>query len=173
MNCRYSDMAVFSFHPVKNITTGEGGMVLTNDIEYYEKLKLFRTHGITKDKKKMQKNEGAWYYEMQYLGYNYRLTDFQCALGISQFNKLEQFIKKRREIAEKYNNEFREMEEIITPYEKPDVKSSYHLYTIQLNLERLKASKREIFDALRAENIGVQVHYIPLHLQTYYQKEFG
>ena len=168
-----TDLTVFSFHPVKNITTGEGGMVLTNDIEYYEKLKLFRTHGITKDKKKMQKNEGAWYYEMQYLGYNYRLTDFQCALGISQFNKLEQFIKKRREIAEKYNNEFREMEEIITPYEKPDVKSSYHLYTIQLNLERLKASKREIFDALRAENIGVQVHYIPLHLQTYYQKEFG
>jgi len=164
-----SDLTIFSFHPVKTITTGEGGMVLTNDTDYFEKLNVFRTHGITKDPQKMEKNEGGWYYEMQHLGYNYRLTDFQCALGISQFKKLEQFIKRRREIISIYNKAFGEIKEIITPYEKPDVFSAYHLYVIQLQ----KMDRKKVFDALRAENIGVQVHYIPVHLQPYYQEKFG
>jgi dTDP-4-amino-4,6-dideoxygalactose transaminase len=120
----------------------------------------------------MKKNEGDWYYEMQYLGYNYRLTDIQCALGISQFKKLEKIIKMRRAIVAKYNKAFSEVDEIISPFEKKDVKSAYHLYMIQLKLEKLKVGRKKIFDALRAENIGVHVHYIPVHLQPYYQKNF-
>jgi len=168
-----ADLSVLSFHPVKAITTGEGGMVLTNNKEFYEKLKLFRTHGITKDPKQLHRNEGEWYYEMQHLGFNYRITDFQCALGISQFKKLDKFIKRRREIAAQYNDAFSKLEEIITPYEKKDVKSAYHLYMIQLNLETLNGTRKEIFDVLRAENIGVHVHYIPVHLLPYYQQKFG
>jgi len=168
-----TDLTIFSFHPVKTITTGEGGMVLTDNKDYYERLKMFRTHGITKKAEKMHKNEGEWYYEMQQLGYNYRLTDFQCALGISQFNKLEKFINRRRKIVNTYNEAFSGMKEIITPFEKKDVKSAYHLYMIQLDLGRLKVGRKTIFDALRAENIGVHVHYIPLHLQPYYQERFG
>ncbi len=168
-----SDLTVFSFHPVKHITTGEGGMVLTNNKEFYEKLSLFRTHGITKDPKKLLRNEGKWYYEMHSLGYNYRLTDFQCALGISQFKKLEKFVKKRRAIASKYNKAFKDIEEIITPSEKENVKAAYHLYMIQLNLEKLSVGRKKIFDALRAENIGVHVHYIPVHLHPYYKERFG
>ena len=168
-----TDLTIFSFHPVKTITTGEGGMVLTNNADYYEKLKVFRTHGITKNPEKLRRNEGGWYYEMHYLGYNYRLTDFQCALGISQFKKLEKFIERRREISKIYNEAFTDMTEIVTPYEKRGVKSAYHLYMIQLNLEKLRVDRKRIFDALRAENIGVHVHYIPLHLQPYYQESFG
>jgi UDP-4-amino-4,6-dideoxy-N-acetyl-beta-L-altrosamine transaminase len=168
-----ADITIFSFHPVKNITTGEGGMALTNNENYYGKLKMFRTHGIVKENKKMRRNEGEWYYEMQSLGYNYRLTDFQCALGISQFKKLEKFVERRRDIANKYNEAFSEITEIKIPYEKRNVKSTYHLYVIQLNLERFKVDRKAIFDALRAENIGVHVHYIPLHLQPYYQEKFG
>jgi UDP-4-amino-4,6-dideoxy-N-acetyl-beta-L-altrosamine transaminase len=168
-----ADITIFSFHPVKNITTGEGGMALTNNENYYEKLKMFRTHGIVKENKKMRRNEGEWYYEMQSLGYNYRLTDFQCALGISQFKKLEKFVEKRRDIANKYNEAFSEISEIKIPYEKRNVKSTYHLYVIQLKLERFKVDRKVIFDALRAENIGVHVHYVPLHLQPYYQEKFG
>lgn len=163
-----TDMTILSFHPVKAITTGEGGMVLTNDEEYYERLEMFRTHGITKDPEKLQRNEGPWYYEMQKLGYNYRLTDFQCALGISQCNKLDRFIQRRREIVQRYNDAFKELPEIVTPYEKKDVKSAYHIYVIQLQLEKLRADRRTIFEALRAENIGAQVHYIPVHFHPYY-----
>ena len=168
-----SDLTVLSFHPVKHITTGEGGMVLTNKKKYYEKLILFRTHGITKDPKKLKKKDGDWYYEMQLLGYNYRITDFQCALGISQFKKLDKFIRKRREIVKKFNKAFQDIKELITPFEKPDVKSAYHLYMIQLNLEKLRVGRKKIFNSLRAENIGVHVHYIPVHLQPYYKKQFG
>lgn len=168
-----SDLTVFSFHPVKHITTGEGGMVLTNNKNYFEKLLLFRTHGITADPEKLQKNEGRWYYEMHYLGYNYRITDFQCALGISQFKKLEKFIEIRRNIVIRYNEAFKDLKEVITPFEKRDVKSAYHLYMIQLNLDRLKVDRRKVFDALRAENIGAHVHYIPIHLHPFYQEKFG
>jgi UDP-4-amino-4,6-dideoxy-N-acetyl-beta-L-altrosamine transaminase len=168
-----SDMTILSFHPVKAITTGEGGMVLTNNMNYYEKLQIFRTHGITKDTKKLIKNEGLWYYEMQHLGYNYRLTDFQCALGITQLKKLDKFINRRREIVQKYNNAFKELTELVTPCETTNVRSAYHLYVIQLQLEKLTGDRKKIFDALRAENIGVQVHYIPIHYQPYYQQNLG
>jgi UDP-4-amino-4,6-dideoxy-N-acetyl-beta-L-altrosamine transaminase len=164
-----SDLTVFSFHPVKTITTGEGGMVLTNNKEHYDKLKSFRTHGITKDPKEMLKNEGGWYYEMHNLGYNYRLTDMQCALGISQLGKIDKFIKRRREIVNQYNEAFHDIKEIITPYEKPDVKSVFHIYVIQLK----SLNRKKVFDALRAENIGVHVLYIPVHYQPYYQQKFG
>jgi perosamine synthetase len=164
------DMTILSFHPVKAITTGEGGMVLTENQEYYERLQTFRTHGITKDARRLTKNEGVWYYEMQELGYNYRLTDFQCALGINQCKKLDRFIQRRREIVQRYNDAFKDLPEIVTPYEKKDVRSAYHIYVIQLQLEQLRVDRKTIFDALRAENIGVQVHYIPVHYQPYYRK---
>jgi len=165
-----SDITVFSFHPVKHITTGEGGMVVTNNEEFYEKLRLFVTHGITKEKNRLINYDGPWYYEMQELGYNYRLTDFQCALGISQLGKLGKFLKRRREIAAHYNENLKEIEEIILPTERENMISAWHLYIIRLKLDKLNASRREIFEALRAENIGVQVHYIPVYWQPYYQK---
>ncbi|MBA7512703.1 UDP-4-amino-4-deoxy-L-arabinose--oxoglutarate aminotransferase [subsurface metagenome] len=189
-----SDMTVFSFHPVKHITTGEGGMVTTNNREYYKRLKLFRTHGITKEVNKdvdtvtiilnsIANHFEPWYYEMRELGYNYRLTDFQCALGLSQLKKIDKFVKRRREIAYKYDLEFKNISEIIIPETDQmylDVmegfvkqsESSWHLYVIQLNLEKLKVGRRKIFEALRTEGIGVNVHYIPIHLQPYYQKRF-
>ncbi len=167
-----SDMTIFSFHPVKHITTGEGGMVTTNRREYYERLKLFRSHGITKN---TDANLSCpWYYEMRGLGYNYRITDFQCALGLSQLKKIDKFIEYRKQIAYEYHNEFRIMPEITVPIYYPgESDTTWHLYVIQLNLERLKVGRMEIFEALRAENIGVNVHYIPVHLQPYYQKRFG
>jgi UDP-4-amino-4,6-dideoxy-N-acetyl-beta-L-altrosamine transaminase len=169
-----SDMTIFSFHPVKHITTGEGGMITTNNKEYYERLKLFRTHGITKEKDRLLNYEGPWYYEMQELGYNYRLTDFQCALGISQLKKIDKIIQRRRKIVKKYNYEFKDMPEIKIPEINPATSNpAWHIYIIQLNLEKLKVGRKEIFEALRAENIGVNVHYIPVHLQPYYQKRFG
>ncbi len=169
-----SDMTIFSFHPVKHITTGEGGMITTNNKEYYERLKLFRTHGITKDRDKLLKYDGPWYYEMQELGYNYRLTDFQCALGLSQLKKIDSNLTKRREIVKAYNSKFKDMPEIKIPQINPATSNpAWHLYIIQLNLEKLKVGRREIFEALKEENIGVNVHYIPVHLQPYYQKRFG
>ena len=167
-----SDMAVLSFHPVKHITTGEGGMVLTNSEDYYEKLRVFRHHGIIKNQSTLR-NKGPWYYEIPGLGYNFRLTDFQCALGISQLKKLDGFIQRRREIAARYNDAFTEIEEIMTPTEGMDTKSAYHIYVIQLRTEMLRVGRKEVFEALRAENIGVNVHYMPLHLHPFYQKEFG
>jgi len=169
-----SDMTIFSFHPVKHITTGEGGMITTDNEEFYERLKLFRTHGITKEKDELLNYDGSWYYEMQELGYNYRLTDFQCALGLNQLKKIDRIIKRRREIVKKYNCEFKDMPEIKIPQINPiDSNPAWHIYMIQVNLERLKIDRRKIFEALRAENIGVNVHYIPIHLQPYYQKRFG
>lgn len=162
-----SDLTIFSFHPVKHITTGEGGMILTNNQEFYEKLRIFRHHGI------VNRDKGSWYHEIHNPGYNFRITDFQCALGISQLRKLDFFINRRREIADRYNEAFSKMEEIITPVEEEKVKAVYHIYVIQLRTEILKAGRKEIFEALRAENIGVNVHYIPVHLHPYYQRVFG
>lgn len=164
----FADMIILSFHPVKAITTGEGGAVLTNNKVFYEKLKVFRHHGIIKKPEK-----GGWYYEIEKPGYNYRLTDFQCALGLSQLKKINKFIKKRREIVAKYNKAFKNVEEIITPTERNYVKSAWHIYTIQLRLEKLKASRKKIFEELQKKSLGVQVHYIPLHLQPFYKKNFG
>ena len=168
-SCKYSDMTIFSFHPVKHITTGEGGAVLTNQKDLYQRLLLFRNHGITKEKEKMTRFDGPWYYEMQELGFNYRMTDFQCALGISQLKKLEKYIERRRELVSIYNKELSKIDKIILPVEKSYVKSSWHIYYIRLK----DASKRRlIFEELQKSNIGVQVHYIPVYLQPYYQKNF-
>lgn len=162
-----SDMACFSFHPVKHITTGEGGMVTTNKKELYEKLKLLRSHGIIKDPLYLdRKEEGEWYYEQKGLGYNYRITDIQCALGISQLRKLPAFLKRRLEIAEKYNDAFEKEEGIVIPAQRPGLKSSWHLYVIQVKEEK----RRRIFEQLRKDGIGVNVHYIPVYRHPYYQE---
>lgn len=164
------DMTTFSFHPVKHITTGEGGMVTTDSKELYEKLKLFRTHGITRDAGFMEsENPDPWYYEQLELGYNYRITDFQCALGISQLKKLDGFIERRREIVDIYNKEFENLKGLITPFQLPETLSSYHLYVIQLELEKLNMSRREVFEALRDRGVGVNVHYIPVYYFPYYK----
>ena len=164
----FSDLTILSFHPVKTITTGEGGMVLTNNKDFYEKLKIFRHHGIIKNPER-----GGWYYEIENPGHNFRITDFQCALGISQLKKIDKFIKKRREIVKKYNNALKNIKEIILPTEKENRRSAWHLYIIKLSLEKLKVSRKEIFEELRRESIGVQVHYVPLNLQPFFQKRFG
>lgn len=164
-----SDMTMFSFHPVKHITTGEGGMITTNNKLFYEKLLQFRSHGITRDITKLMDNHGPWYYEMQFLGYNYRMTDIQAALGSSQMDRLDMFIIKRREIVNVYNESFKEMPEITVPYQTSEGESSWHLYVIKLNLKLLNRSRKDIFEALQKQNIGVNVHYIPVHLLPYYQ----
>jgi len=163
-----ADMTIFSFHPVKAITTGEGGMIVTNNKEFYEKLRIFRHHGIVKKPQK-----GGWYYEIEEIGYNYRLTDFQCALGLNQMKKINKFIKRRRQIVDKYNEAFKDVEEIIIPAERNYVKSAWHIYVIQLCLGKLKVGRRKIFEELRKNGLGVQVHYIPLHLQPFYRKKFS
>ncbi len=163
-----ADMTVFSFHPVKTITTGEGGMVLTNRKEFYEKMRIFRHHGVEK-----KPSKGGWYYEIEKPGYNYRITDFQCALGLSQLKKLNAFIARRNEIIGQYNSAFKNIPELILPLQRAYVKPAYHLYVVQLRLEMLKGGRRQIFDALRKEGIGVQVHYMPVHLHPFYKKKFG
>ncbi len=165
-----SDMTMFSFHPVKHITTGEGGIITTNNEDYYQKLLQFRTHGITRDPHSLTENHGPWYYEMQFLGYNYRMTDIQAALGLSQLQKLDSFIAKRKQYVAMYDTELKDLPEVILPKRLNHVDSSWHLYIIQLNLSMLKVDRKEIFQALQQENIGVNVHYIPVHLQPYYQK---
>lgn len=161
-----SDMTTLSFHPVKHITTGEGGMILTNDKELYHKLKLFRTHGITKEEAYMEQYDGPWYYEQVELGYNYRITDIQCALGVSQMDKLPVFLQRRKEIAKKYNQAFAQCNDIETPFQKSGCESAWHLYVI-----RIKNGKRkEVFDFLRAAGIGVNVHYIPVYRFPFYKK---
>ncbi|MCG8499740.1 MAG: UDP-4-amino-4,6-dideoxy-N-acetyl-beta-L-altrosamine transaminase [Firmicutes bacterium] len=164
------DMTTFSFHPVKHITTGEGGAVTTNSEALYNKLMMFRTHGITRDSKQLLKNEGPWYYEQHFLGYNYRMTDIQAALGIKQLEKLPLFLQKRRAYVEKYNKAFSNIEELIIPYQLEAVKSSWHLYIIQLKLDKLNIGRRDVFEALRQKNIGVNVHYIPVYDHPYYRK---
>lgn len=164
--CTYSEMTTFSFHPVKHITTGEGGAVTTNNEHYYKRLRQFRNHGITKDDLQY-KSEGDWYYEMQYLGFNYRLTDFQAALGLSQLKRLDQNILSRREIAAFYCQEFKENPYFHIPVERDYVESSYHLYPIRLK-EDLIPYKRKVFNRLREEKLGVQTHYIPVYRQPYY-----
>ncbi len=167
-NSRYSQMTIFSFHPVKHITTGEGGAVLTNSHDYYERLLMFRSHGITKNNF-INQPDGDWYYEMHFLGYNYRITDLQAALGISQLNKLDGFVKRRRKIADIYNAAFENNPYFNTITEKEGCESSYHLFPILLK-DKFKDNKGEIFSKFREEGLGVQVHYIPVYLQPFYQK---
>lgn len=164
-----SQMTVFSFHPLKSITTGEGGAVFTDNKDYYEKLIMFRTHGITKKVSQFEnESHGDWYYEMHFLGYNYRITDMQAALGISQLKKLDSFIEKRRKIAAFYDSKFRDNPFFDTPHEKDYAHSAYHLYPIRLK-DKYAERKKEIFSRLRESGIGAQVHYIPVYLQPFYQ----
>jgi perosamine synthetase len=166
------DMTVFSFHPVKHITTGEGGMVTTDDDDMAARLRLFRNHGIEGDARQRQAN-GQWYYEMVDLGYNYRLTDIGSALGLSQLKKLDQNLSRRREIAACYNAALKDISGIILPTVKKEVLPAWHLYPIRFDQSSFRAGRSEIFAALRAENIGVNVHYIPVHTHPFYRKRFG
>lgn len=173
-HCRKSDAAVFSFHPVKHITTGEGGMITTRRRDLYEKLRLLRSHGIVKDPHSMinaRLSNYPWYYEMQQLGFNYRLTDIQCALGMSQLKKADGFAEKRRAIARFYDKAFRDYPFFQIPQTFPDRKSSYHLYVLQIDFNGLVISRNEFMKTLRSEGIGTQVHYIPIVHQPYYRRQ--
>ena len=169
--CRYSDMAVTSFHPVKSITTGEGGAIFTNDQQLDSRIQSYRNHGITKDPAYLSENHGPWYYEMQGLGTNARLTDFQCALGQAQLKRLNEFIPRRRYIAAYYNQQFENLPGRTTPANNMD--SAWHLYVVHVNPEVLGVDRLEAFNRLKDAGLGVNVHYIPLHFQPYYQKQLG
>lgn len=166
-----SDMTCFSFHPVKTITGGEGGAILTNDEDFYKKLLLAHTHGITHDECMMEgaPHEGMWYYEQISLGYNYRLTDFQAALITSQLGKIQMFVSRRKEIVKKYNEAFTKIPEIMVQKEIPESDTCRHLYIIRLDLEKLTCSRREFFDAMSAENVQCQIHYIPVYWFPFYK----
>lgn len=165
-----ADMVEFSLHPVKPITTGEGGIITTNCRKYYEKMLMFRSHGITKKTEDFMRPEsGEWYHEQQFLGFNYRLTDIQCALGLSQLNKLDDFIYKRRKIVKRYNLHFSRFKELVIPNEPSYSNSGWHIYVLQLNIEQLNANREDVFNALQSLNIGVNVHYLPVYLHPYYK----
>ncbi|WP_313892553.1 UDP-4-amino-4,6-dideoxy-N-acetyl-beta-L-altrosamine transaminase [Psychrobacillus sp.] len=161
-------MTMFSFHPVKPITTGEGGIITTNSEEYYEKLKRFRSHGISKTLHSVE--QGDWYYEMVELGYNYRMTELQAALGLSQIVKLDGFIERRREIARLYNEKLGHLRGIIIPKQLEETESGWHLYSIQLDCEKITKPRKAIFEEMRSLNIGVHVHYIPVYWHPYYRE---
>lgn len=167
-NCRYSDITVFSFHPVKIITTAEGGMALTNNEKFAVKMDLLRSHGITRDIKKMtHATEGPWYYQQICLGYNYRMTELQAALGVSQMRRLDAFVARRHELALRYNKMLANLP-VTTPWQHPDSYSGMHLYVIRLQLDKIKKSHRQVFEELRKYGIGVNLHYIPVHTQPYF-----
>lgn len=169
-----SHMTMFSFHPVKHITTGEGGIITTNNPQFARSLRMFRSHGIDPEIRRDQaQSDEPWYYEMVELGYNYRLTDISCALGLSQLERMPKLVSRRTEIANEYSKCLADIPGIIIPTERPNSSSSWHIYTIQLDPTNLTVGRREIFKALRAENIGVNVHYIPVHLHPYYRQKFG
>jgi UDP-4-amino-4,6-dideoxy-N-acetyl-beta-L-altrosamine transaminase len=172
-NCKYSDLTTFSFHPVKTITTGEGGAITTNDEVLYQRLLLLRSHGITKNPGLLSQNPGPWYYEMIDLGFNYRMTDIQAALGTNQLNKLDKFVDRRREIVAKYNEAFKGLRDCVIPYEEIGLFSAFHLYILQIDFDKIGKTRKEFMEELKENSIGTQVHYIPVHLQPYYQKQYG
>jgi UDP-4-amino-4,6-dideoxy-N-acetyl-beta-L-altrosamine transaminase len=168
-NCRYSDITVFSFHPVKIITTGEGGMAVTNNSDLAEKMTMLRSHGITRDLNQMtHTSDGPWYYQQIDLGFNYRMTDIHAALGISQIRRMDEFVARRRKLARRYNTLLADLP-VSTPWQHPDIYSAWHLYVIRLELEKLNLSHRQVFEYLKELGIGVNLHYIPVHTQPYYQ----
>jgi len=169
-NCRYSDITVFSFHPVKIITTGEGGIALTNNPQLAKRMQLLRSHGITRDKEEMTHSpDGPWYYQQIDLGFNYRMTDIQAALGLSQMKRLDEFVTKRHEIAKRYDELLQELP-IKIPREHPDNYSALHLYAIRLQLDEIGKTHNEVFELLRKAGIGVNLHYIPMYRHPYYEK---
>ena len=172
-SCKYSDLTVFSFHPVKTLTTGEGGAVTTNDPDLYKRLKLLRSHGITKEPSDLSTNPGPWYYEQVDLGFNYRLTDLQAALGTSQLRKLDAFKMRRSEIVGFYNEALADLPLLTAPYERPGLDSCFHLYVVRIDFEKLGHSRSQVMGMLAERGIGTQVHYIPVHTQPWYQKTFG
>lgn len=170
-NGRYSDITIFSFHPVKIITTAEGGMALTNDDQLAASMNLYRSHGVTRDPAQMtHESEGPWYYQQISLGYNYRMTELQAALGVSQMTRLDEFVAHRHAIAARYNEWLKDLP-VITPWQHPDSYSGSHLYVIRLRLDDIKLTHKQVFEALRERGIGVNLHYIPVHTQPYYQAQ--
>jgi UDP-4-amino-4,6-dideoxy-N-acetyl-beta-L-altrosamine transaminase len=169
-NCRYSDITVFSFHPVKIITTAEGGMALTNDAQLANKMALLRSHGITRDPAQMtHEADGPWYYQQIDLGFNYRMTELQAALGNSQMERLDAFVARRHQLASRYDDLLADLP-VTTPWQHPDSYSGLHLYVIRLQLDKITRTHRQVFEALREQGIGVNLHYIPVHTQPYYQR---
>jgi UDP-4-amino-4,6-dideoxy-N-acetyl-beta-L-altrosamine transaminase len=167
-NCRYSDITVFSFHPVKIITTAEGGLATTNQAELAEKMQLLRSHGIARNPDLMTKNDGGWYYEQIDLGFNYRMTELQAALGVSQMQRLDDFVATRHQLQQRYHELLKDLP-IILPYQDKDSYSALHLYPIQLELDKITKTHFQVFDELRQNDLGVNLHYIPVHIQPYYQ----
>lgn len=168
-SCKYSDITVFSFHPVKIVTTAEGGAVMTNQETLSDKMLLLRSHGITRDPQKMEgESHGGWYYQQVDLGFNYRMTELQAALGVSQMKRLEGFVAARHMLADRYNDKLADLP-LILPYQMPNTYSGLHLFVIRLCLDDIKMTHRQVFDALRDRSIGVNLHYIPVHTQPYYQ----
>jgi UDP-4-amino-4,6-dideoxy-N-acetyl-beta-L-altrosamine transaminase len=169
-NCRYSDITVFSFHPVKIITTAEGGMAMTNSDELAHQMALLRSHGITRDAKYMtHEPDGPWYYQQVGLGFNYRMTELQAALGVSQMDRLDAYVSRRHELAKRYDQLLKDLP-ITTPWQHPDSYSGLHLYVIRLHLHKISRNHRQVFEALRDQGIGVNLHYIPVHTQPHYQQ---
>lgn len=169
-SCRYSDITVFSFHPVKIITTAEGGMALTNDAELADRMALLRSHGITRDPAQMTHDaDGPWYYQQIDLGFNYRMTELQAALGVTQLERLDQYVARRHELARRYDQLLTGLP-VTTPWQHPDSYSGLHLYVVRLQLDKLRSSHRQVFESLREQGIGVNLHYIPVHTQPYYQR---
>ncbi len=169
-NCRYSDITVFSFHPVKIITTAEGGLALTNDVGLAEKMELLRSHGITRNPELMTcEPDGPWYYQQVALGFNYRMTELQAALGISQMARLDHYVARRHQLAERYDADLQGLP-LTLPWQHPDSYSGWHLYIVRLQSNQISKTQRQVFDELRAAGIGVNLHYIPVHSQPYYQR---
>ncbi len=169
-DCRYSDITVFSFHPVKIITTAEGGMALTNDAQLAERMSLLRSHGITREPEKMTREaDGPWYYQQIELGFNYRMTELQGALGLSQMDRLNRYVARRHELAQRYDTLLAGLP-LQTPWQHPNSYSGLHLYVIRLHLDQLGSSHRQVFECLREQGVGVNLHYIPVHLQPYYER---
>lgn len=169
-SCRYSDITIFSFHPVKIITTAEGGMALTNDSQLAARMELLRSHGITRDVMQMtHEPDGPWYYQQIELGFNYRMTELQAALGVSQMERLDQYVARRHQLAQRYNVLLEGLP-VKTPWQHPECYSGLHLYVIRLELDKIAKSHRGVFDSLRQQGVGVNLHYIPVHTQPYYQR---